>query len=259
MKNHPFHMVNNSPWPITGSMGLMTMTTGMTLWLHKMNMSLMVIGLIITTLTMFQWWRDVTRESTYQGMHTNKVFTSMKIGMIMFIISEILFFSSFFWAFMHSSLSPNMEIGTTWPPAGIKTFNPTNIPMLNTMILLSSGMSMTWAHNAILNKNYSQLMHSLIITITLGIYFSILQFYEYYEAPFSMADSIYGSTFFMSTGFHGIHVMIGTMFIIVSMFRIKNLHMSNKHHMGFEASAWYWHFVDVVWLFLYLLIYWWGS
>nr|WRQ18204.1 cytochrome c oxidase subunit 3 [Japanagallia neohamata] len=259
MKNHPFHLVDNSPWPISGSLGLMTTTSGMIMWFHKTNLNLMMIGILIIMLTMIQWWRDVTRESTFQGMHTNKVSLSMKIGMIMFIVSEILFFSSFFWTFMHSSLSPNMEIGMMWPPLGIKVFNPMNIPMLNTMILLSSGMSMTWAHNAIINKNYSQLIQSMIITIILGLYFSSLQFYEYYESPFSIADSIYGSTFFMSTGFHGIHVIIGTMFIIVSMLRIKNLHMSNEHHIGFEASAWYWHFVDVVWLFLYLLVYWWGS
>nr|YP_010944856.1 cytochrome c oxidase subunit III [Japanagallia multispina]WMC21068.1 cytochrome c oxidase subunit III [Japanagallia multispina] len=259
MKNHPFHLVDNSPWPISGSLGLMTTTSGMIMWFHKTNFNLMMVGILIIMLTMIQWWRDVTRESTFQGMHTNKVSLSMKIGMIMFITSEILFFSSFFWTFMHSSLSPNMEIGMMWPPAGIKVFNPMNIPMLNTMILLSSGMSMTWAHNSIINKNYSQLMQSMMITIILGLYFSLLQFYEYFESPFSMSDSIYGSTFFMSTGFHGIHVIIGTMFIIVSTLRIKSLHMSNEHHIGFEASAWYWHFVDVVWLFLYLLVYWWGS
>nr|WRQ18191.1 cytochrome c oxidase subunit 3 [Igerna wilsoni] len=259
MKNHPFHLVDNSPWPISGSLGLMTITSGMIMWFHKTNYILMLIGTTIIILTMIQWWRDVVRESTFQGMHTNKVCSSMKIGMIMFIVSEILFFSSFFWTFMHSSLSPNVEIGMIWPPYGIKVFNPMNIPMLNTMILLSSGMSMTWAHNAIINKNYSQLMQSKIITIFLGLYFSLLQFYEYFESPFSLSDSIYGSTFFMSTGFHGIHVIIGTVFIFVTMLRINMLHMSDKHHFGFEASAWYWHFVDVVWLFLYMLIYWWGS
>nr|YP_009417634.1 cytochrome c oxidase subunit III [Japanagallia spinosa]ARX63984.1 cytochrome c oxidase subunit III [Japanagallia spinosa] len=259
MKNHPFHLVDNSPWPISGSLGLMTTTSGMIMWFHKMNHILMLIGIMIISLTMIQWWRDVTRESTFQGMHTKKVSMSMKIGMIMFITSEIMFFSSFFWTFMHSSLSPNVEIGMTWPPSGIKVFNPMNIPMLNTMILLSSGMSMTWAHNSIINKNFSQLIQSMYITIILGLYFSLLQFYEYYESPFSISDSIYGSTFFMSTGFHGIHVIIGTMFIMVSTLRINKLHMSDKHHIGFEASAWYWHFVDVVWLFLYLLIYWWGS
>nr|YP_010363504.1 cytochrome c oxidase subunit III [Atkinsoniella thaloidea]UNZ12605.1 cytochrome c oxidase subunit III [Atkinsoniella thaloidea] len=259
MNNHPFHLVNNSPWPITGSIGVMTLTSGMIMWFHKINMNLFMLGFIIVILTMIQWWRDVIRESTFQGLHTKKVVVSMKLGMILFIISEVLFFSSFFWAFFHSSLAPTMEIGLNWPPMGIKTFDPMNIPMLNTMILLSSGITMTWAHNAIINKNYTQMIQSTMLTIYLGIYFSILQLYEYIESPFCISDSIYGSTFFMSTGFHGIHVMIGTIFIIVSLLRMLNLHFSSDHHVGFEASAWYWHFVDVVWLFLYITVYWWGK
>nr|YP_010363517.1 cytochrome c oxidase subunit III [Atkinsoniella tiani]YP_010363543.1 cytochrome c oxidase subunit III [Atkinsoniella warpa]UNZ12618.1 cytochrome c oxidase subunit III [Atkinsoniella tiani]UNZ12644.1 cytochrome c oxidase subunit III [Atkinsoniella warpa] len=259
MNNHPFHLVNNSPWPITGSIGVMTLTSGMIMWFHKINMNLFLLGFLIIILTMIQWWRDVVRESTFQGLHTKKVVVSMKLGMILFIISEVLFFSSFFWAFFHSSLAPTMEIGLNWPPMGIKTFDPMNIPMLNTMILLSSGITMTWAHNAIINKNYTQMVQSTMLTIYLGVYFSILQLYEYIESPFCISDSIYGSTFFMSTGFHGIHVMIGTIFIMVSLLRMMNLHFSSNHHVGFEASAWYWHFVDVVWLFLYITVYWWGK
>nr|YP_010610868.1 cytochrome c oxidase subunit III [Idiocerus consimilis]WAP91689.1 cytochrome c oxidase subunit III [Idiocerus consimilis] len=259
MNNHPFHLVDKSPWPLTSSMGLMTMTSGTILWFNKLNPILMFIGVIIIIMTMMQWWRDVIRESTFQGMHTKKVMVSMKWGMIMFILSEVMFFSSFFWAFFHSSLSPSVEIGLQWPPNGIKTFNPMSIPMLNTMILLSSGISMTWAHNSILTKNFSQSMKSMIITVLLGLYFTSLQLYEYIEAPFSIADSVYGATFFMSTGFHGLHVMIGTMFIIIIMLRTNKLHFSANHHIGFESSAWYWHFVDVVWLFLYIMIYWWGS
>nr|ATC73074.1 cytochrome c oxidase subunit III [Cicadellinae sp. EMHAU-2015-Zz060410] len=259
MNNHPFHLVENSPWPITGSIGVMTVTSGMVMWFHKINMMLFLMGFLIIILTMIQWWRDVTRESTFQGLHTKKVSLNMKLGMILFIVSEILFFSSFFWAFFHSSLTPSMEIGLQWPPFGVKTFDPINIPMLNTMILISSGVSITWAHNAIINKNYSQMIQSTILTICLGIYFSLLQLYEYMESPFCISDSIYGSTFFMSTGFHGIHVIIGTIFISVSMFRMMKLHFSKNHHVGFESSAWYWHFVDVVWLFLYISVYWWGK
>nr|YP_009531283.1 cytochrome c oxidase subunit III [Idiocerus laurifoliae]AXY64095.1 cytochrome c oxidase subunit III [Idiocerus laurifoliae] len=259
MNNHPFHLVDKSPWPLTSSMGLMTMTSGTILWFNKLNIMLMTLGVIIILLTMLQWWRDVVRESTYQGMHTKKVMLSMKWGMIMFILSEVMFFYSFFWSFFHSSLSPTVEIGLQWPPQGIKTFNPMSIPMLNTMILLSSGVSMTWAHNAILMKNFSQAMKSMMITVMLGLYFSFLQMYEYIESPFSISDSIYGSTFFMSTGFHGIHVLVGTIFIITIMMRTKSLHFSMNHHIGFESSAWYWHFVDVIWLFLYIMIYWWGS
>nr|QUO99366.1 cytochrome c oxidase subunit III [Atkinsoniella xanthonota] len=259
MNNHPFHLVENSPWPITGSIGVMTVTSGMVMWFHKFNVTLFLMGFLIIILTMIQWWRDITRESTFQGLHTKKVSLNMKLGMILFIVSEILFFSSFFWAFFHSSLTPSMEIGLQWPPFGIKTFDPINIPMLNTMILISSGVSITWAHNAIINKNYSQMIQSTILTICLGIYFSLLQLYEYMESPFCISDSIYGSTFFMSTGFHGIHVIIGTIFISVSMFRMMKLHFSKNHHVGFESSAWYWHFVDVVWLFLYISVYWWGK
>nr|ATF28583.1 cytochrome c oxidase subunit III [Exitianus indicus] len=259
MKNHPFHLVDNSPWPLTGSMGLMTMTTGTVMWFHFNEMWLMNTGVTIIILTMFQWWRDVVRESTFQGLHTKKVVFNMKIGMILFITSEILFFTSFFWAFFHSSLSPSIEIGMQWPPMGIKPFNPLSIPLLNTMILLSSGISITWAHNAIVNGKLTQTIQSMTLTIILGLYFSMLQGIEYYEAPFTIADSVYGSIFFMGTGFHGIHVIIGTIFILVSTLRVMKLHLSKTHHTGFEAAAWYWHFVDVVWLFLYVSFYWWGS
>nr|YP_011036698.1 cytochrome c oxidase subunit III [Xestocephalus gracilus]WRK21302.1 cytochrome c oxidase subunit III [Xestocephalus gracilus] len=259
MNNHPFHLVDKSPWPISGSLGLLTTMTGTTYWFHKQTPILMMTGNIIILLTMYQWWRDVIRESTYQGHHTKKVILSMNMGMILFITSEVMFFTSFFWAFFHSSLSPNMEIGMLWPPKNITPFNPLNIPLLNTMILLSSGMSMTWAHMSMMNKNLSSTKKSMTITTMLGLYFSILQALEYYESSFTIADSIYGSTFFLSTGFHGIHVIIGTSFILISLMRTKMLHMSNKHNVGFETSAWYWHFVDVVWLFLYLSIYWWGK
>nr|WRY72440.1 cytochrome c oxidase subunit III [Typhlocyba bilaminata] len=259
MNNHPFHLVDKSPWPLTGSIGLMTTLTGTTIWFNMSNMNTMMVGTLIIVLTMIQWWRDVIRESSMQGLHTNKVILSMKMGMIMFIMSEILFFMSFFWTFFHSSLAPTMEIGMKWPPLGIITFNPINIPLLNTMILLSSGITITWAHNALLSKKYYKMNQAMMMTIILGVYFSMLQLYEYIESPFCMSDSIYGSTFFLATGFHGLHVIIGTMFIMVSQWRMKNLHFSKNHHVGFEASAWYWHFVDVVWLFLYLSIYWWGG
>nr|YP_009344628.1 cytochrome c oxidase subunit III [Entylia carinata]APU51893.1 cytochrome c oxidase subunit III [Entylia carinata] len=259
MNNHPFHLVDKSPWPIIASIGLMTTTSGVIMMFNKQEMKLMIMGVMIIMLTMIQWWRDIIRESTYQGMHTKKVTKSMKMGMILFIISEIMFFTSFFWAFFHSSLSPSIEIGMMWPPKSIKPFNPLSIPMLNTMILLSSGVSMTWAHSAIIMNNKTQCKKSMIITIMLGMYFTMLQMMEYYEAPFSISDSVYGSSFFMATGFHGIHVIIGTMFIMITMGRLIKIQFSSKHHVGFECSAWYWHFVDLIWLFLYVSIYWWGS
>nr|YP_010175155.1 cytochrome c oxidase subunit III [Olidiana longisticka]QSJ61361.1 cytochrome c oxidase subunit III [Olidiana longisticka] len=259
MNNHPFHLVDQSPWPIMTSMGFLTLTTGLSMMFMKNEFMLLIMGILITLLSAMQWWRDVVRESTYQGLHTKKVMASMKIGMILFILSEIMFFMSFFWAFFHSSLSPAIEIGMQWPPKSIKTFNPMNIPLLNTMILLTSGMSITWAHNTLLTKNWTTTMQGIMITVTLGIYFTIIQAMEYMEATFCISDSIYGSSFFMITGFHGIHVIIGTMFIMVMMKRLKSFQFSSYHHIGFESAAWYWHFVDVVWLFLYISIYWWGN
>nr|YP_010175642.1 cytochrome c oxidase subunit III [Corythoxestis sunosei]QSL98902.1 cytochrome c oxidase subunit III [Corythoxestis sunosei] len=256
--NHPFHLVDYSPWPLTGSLSLLILTFGMTKWFHSFNMNLYFIGFIIMILTMFQWWRDICREGTLQGKHTISVSLGLRWGMILFIISEIFFFLSFFWAFFHSSLSPNIEIGSNWPPLSIEAFNPFQIPLLNTIILISSGMTVTWAHHAIMENNYTQAIQSLLITVILGIYFTILQAYEYYEASFTISDSIYGSTFFMATGFHGLHVIIGTIFLLICLIRLNKNHFSSNHHFGFEAAAWYWHFVDVVWLFLYITIYWWS-
>nr|ARO34936.1 cytochrome c oxidase subunit III [Pachycephus cruentatus] len=258
MHNHPFHMVEKSPWPLISSLGMIILTTGFIKWFHYSNCNMFFIGLTIMSISSFQWWRDVIRESTYQGLHLKEVYLNMNWGMILFITSEVFFFLSFFWAYFHASLSPNIEIGSMWPPKGIISFNPYHIPLLNTIILVSSGASITWSHHSLINKNYSQSVVSLSITIILGIYFSILQKYEYNDSLFSIADSIYGSTFFMATGFHGIHVLIGTTFLAICLYRLKNHHFSSAHHFGFEAASWYWHFVDVVWLFLYISIYWWS-
>nr|UFI48270.1 cytochrome c oxidase subunit 3 [Gymnosoma dolycoridis] len=257
--NHPFHLVDYSPWPLTASIGAMTTVSGMVKWFHQFDISLFLLGNIITILTVYQWWRDVSRESTYQGLHTNMVTTGLRWGMILFILSEVLFFVSFFWAFFHSSLSPSIELGSMWPPMGIDPFNPFQIPLLNTVILLTSGITVTWAHHSIMENNHSQTTQGLFFTVLLGIYFTMLQAYEYIEAPFTIADSVFGSTFFMATGFHGIHVLIGTTFLLVCLLRHLNNHFSKIHHFGFEAAAWYWHFVDIVWLFLYISIYWWGG
>nr|QVL27763.1 cytochrome c oxidase subunit III [Monopis longella] len=258
--NHPFHLVDYSPWPLTGAIGILILMSNMTKWFNKFNSSYFILlGLIIILLTVYQWWRDITREATYQGKHTSNVMTGLRWGMILFITSEVFFFVSFFWAFFHSSLSPNLEIGLKWPPMSIIPFNPFQIPLLNTIILISSGISVTWAHHSLMENNYTQTNQSLFITIILGIYFSILQIFEYYEAPFTFSDSIFGSIFFMATGFHGIHVIIGTIFLLITYIRHLNHNFSMNHHFGFESAAWYWHFVDVVWLFLYISIYWWSN
>nr|AWN56237.1 cytochrome c oxidase subunit 3 [Eriopis connexa] len=258
-KNHPFHLVDYSPWPILGALSAMTSMIGIIKWFNMFNNNLFLISNIILMMIMIQWWRDVIRESTFQGNHTILVSVGLRWGMILFITSEVFFFLSFFWSFYHSSLSPSIEIGMNWPPKGIIPFNPNEIPLLNTLILLSSGLSITWTHHSIMENNYNQSFHSLLITIILGLYFTSLQAIEYMEAPFSISDSVYGSSFFMATGFHGLHVIIGTTFLLICLMRLNLNHFSYTHHFGFEAAAWYWHFVDVVWLFLYLSIYWWGS
>nr|BAJ24457.1 cytochrome c oxidase subunit III [Pulchriphyllium giganteum] len=257
--NHPFHMVEKSPWPLLMAMSIMMMMTGTVSLFQQNSKMTMTMGITMTIMIMIQWWRDVIRESTYQGNHIKTVTEGMKLGMIMFIISEVLFFMSMFWMFFHTSLSPGVQLGSMWPPMGMEPFNPLQVPMLNTMILLTSGITITWAHHSMLTNNMMEMNKSLMITIALGIYFSALQGYEYMNSPFTMTDSAYGSTFFMMTGFHGLHVIIGTIFLITCMMRQTKNHFSKNHHMGFEAAAWYWHFVDVVWLFLYTSIYWWGM
>ncbi|YP_009343949.1 cytochrome c oxidase subunit III (mitochondrion) [Diadema setosum] len=256
---HPYHLVDQSPWPLTGAISGLMMTSGLVLWFHTQSTSLLFIGFILLITTMINWWRDVVREATFQGSHTAIVENGLRYGMILFITSEVCFFFAFFWAFFHSSLAPSVEIGVTWPPTGISPLNPFLVPLLNTAVLLSSGVTITWAHHSILAGNRTESIQALFLTILLGIYFTALQAWEYLDAPFTIADSVYGSTFFVATGFHGLHVIIGTTFLLVCFFRLVNFHFSAHHHFGFEAAAWYWHFVDVVWLFLYVCIYWWGS
>lgn len=258
-RNHAFHLVDQRPWPLTGALGALIITSGIVKWFHSFNPQLFFLGTLILALTCIQWWRDIRRESTFQGLHTFIVSKGIRWGIILFITSEILFFFSFFWAFFHRSLSPTIEIGLQWPPAGILPFNPIQVPLLNTIILLASGVTVTWAHHGIIENKFSQAFQGLLFTVILGFYFTCLQGIEYWEARFSLADSAYGSTFFVATGFHGLHVIIGTTFLLTCLSRHIKCHFSGSHHFGFEAAAWYWHFVDVVWLFLYVTIYWWGS
>nr|UIN24696.1 cytochrome c oxidase subunit III [Eusirus cf. giganteus clade g1] len=257
--NHPFHLVEKSPWPLTASLGAMFITSGLTKWFHLYSTDLMALGLFSVALSSILWWRDVSREGTFQGLHTFKVTTGLRWGMVLFIVSEVCFFFSFFWAFFNSSLNATMEIGGQWPPVSIMAFNPFQIPLLNTAVLLASGVTVTWAHHAVTEGSHSQSMQGLALTIFLGLYFTALQGLEYVEASFSVADSVYGSTFFVATGFHGLHVIIGTTFLLTCLVRLNAAHFSASHHMGLEAAIWYWHFVDVVWLFLYVSIYWWGN
>uniref|UniRef100_A0AAU8L2T2 Cytochrome c oxidase subunit 3 n=1 Tax=Polychaeta sp. TaxID=3061522 RepID=A0AAU8L2T2_9ANNE len=259
MVRQPFHLVEYSPWPLTGSLGAFALTGGLASWFHGHGHTALIMAIFIIALTMIQWWRDVIREATFLGHHTSPVAKGMRWGMALFIVSEVCFFFAFFWAFFHSSLSPSPELGCTWPPTGINPLNPFSVPLLNTAVLLASGVTVTWAHHSILENDQAGATQALTITVILGAYFTYLQAGEYFEAPFTIADSIYGTTFFVATGFHGLHVLIGSSFLLVCLLRAMVCHFSTGHHFGFEAAAWYWHFVDVVWIFLYLCIYWWGS
>nr|QNV12083.1 cytochrome c oxidase subunit III [Vespa crabro] len=256
--NHPYHMVSISPWPLILSINIMFLLIGLIKWFYFLNINLMILSTITLSLTLIQWWRDIIRESTYQGMHTSNIIKNLKMSMILFIISEIFFFISLFWAYFHSSLSPSIEIGMLWPPKNIIMFNPYDIPLLNSILLITSGITITWSHNSLINKNTNTAFLTLAYTICLSFLFSMCQFFEYKSAPFTIADSVFGSIFFLTTGFHGIHVIIGTIFLIVCLFRMMKNHFSKNHHFGFEAAIWYWHFVDIVWLFVYTWIYWWS-
>lgn len=257
--NHPYHLVEKSPWPLTASLGALYLTSGLVKWFRINILNLFIIGIISVLLRRYQWWRDISREGSLQGLHSLKVTTGLRWGIILFIVSEIIFFFSFFWSFFHRRLNSTIELGNMWPPKAIHPFNPFQIPLLNTAILLASGVSVTWAHHAIIESNHSKIIQGLVLTIVLGFYFTALQALEYVEASFSIADSVYGSTFFIATGFHGLHVIIGTLFLTVCLTRSIIGHFSPNHHIGLEAAIWYWHFVDVVWLFLFVSIYWWGS
>lgn len=256
---HPYHLVNESPWPLLASIGALLITRGLASWFHEQSINLIIIGLILTLAVAIQWWSDIRHEGSFQGKHSLLVEVGLRYGILLFIVSEVLFFSSFFWAFFHRSLAPTVELGGSWPPVGISPFNPFEVPLLNTLILLSSGLRVTWAHHAVISANHDQAIKGLFITVLLGAYFTALQALEYFEARFRIADRVYGATFFVATGFHGLHVIVGTLFLLACTLRLLKGHLSSQHHFGFEAAAWYWHFVDVVWLFLYLTIYWWGG
>nr|BDQ43515.1 cytochrome c oxidase subunit 3 [Metaphire sieboldi] len=259
MIRQPFHLVEYSPWPLTSSLGAFTLAIGLASWFHGYGMTCFIAAILLIIMSMYQWWRDVIREGTYMGHHTNPVAVGLRWGMILFITSEVMFFFAFFWAFFHSSLAPTPEIGCSWPPTGISPLNPFSVPLLNTAVLLASGVTVTWAHHSLMEAKRTDAIQALTVTVMLGAYFTVLQAGEYLAAPFTIADSVYGTTFFVATGFHGLHVLIGSSFLLICLLRTIVHHFSNGHHFGFEAAAWYWHFVDVVWICLYLCIYWWGS
>ncbi len=271
-KNHDYHLVDPSPWPIIGATGAFVLAVGAIGFMHGASFWYLLPGLVIVAYTMFGWWRDVIREAN-GGDHTRVVQLHLRYGMILFIFSEVMFFVAWFWAYFDAALFANEAIQTSrtaatggvWPPAGTSTFDPWDLPLLNTVILLLSGTTVTWAHHCLLEDNRKGLIWGLALTVVLGLLFTTLQAYEYSHALFGFNrdgdynGNIYGSTFFMATGFHGAHVIIGTIFLFVCLMRAMRGHFRPEQHFGFEAAAWYWHFVDVVWLFLFAAIYIWGA
>ena len=259
---HPYHLVDPSPWPLIGAFAGAALVLGILMIAHYGSYWLLAAGLVATLSCMFFWWRDVLRESKTPGLHSPVVRLGLRYGMVLFIASEVMFFVAFFWAFFHFALFPEHVSGATtavWPPKGVLTFDPWGLPFLNTMILLLSGCTVTWAHHALLENDRKGLIYGLALTVFLGVAFSGFQLKEYIIAPFGFRDGVYPSVFFLATGFHGFHVMVGTIFLAVCLFRALRGHFTPERHFGFEAAAWYWHFVDVVWLFLFICVYWWGA
>jgi cytochrome c oxidase subunit 3 len=243
---HSYHLVDPSPWPAVASLGAFMVTSGGVLYMHKFigGWNLFVSGFLIIFYVMYTWWRDVIREATLEERHSIAVQKGLRLGMILFIVSEIMFFFAFFWAFFHSSIAPVYNIGGVWPPKAITPMDTYTIPLTNTFFLLTSGATVTWAHHALVARAKKQTLLALFFTLLLAIMFTSLQGLEYVEASFNMSDGIYGSCFYMATGFHGFHVFIGTIALFVSFIRIVFNHYTNHHHFGFESAIWYWHFVD---------------
>jgi cytochrome c oxidase subunit 3 len=260
----PYHLVDPSPWPLAGAASAGLTVLGGVLAMHDEGYALLVIGFLCILATMFAWWRDVLRESATPGLHGPIVRLGLRYGMTMFIASEVMFFVAFFWAYFNFALYPfhvaSSAATALWPPAGVETFDPFHLPLLNTMILLLSGTTVTWAHHSLLHNDRKGMLLGLGLTVLLGLSFTCFQALEYSDAPFKFINGgVYSSTFFLATGFHGFHVIVGTLFLAVCWFRAKGGAFTPSRHFGFEAAAWYWHFVDVVWLFLFICIYWWGE
>jgi len=260
INKHPFHIVQQRPWPFLTSLNIINTLSSLILAIKFSFESQWIT--IATTIRLFilstsLWWKDICREGCFLGDHTCKVYSGLKYGILIFIIREIIFFFRFFWAYFNFNLSPDLEVGYSWPTTGCNIIHPFHLPLLNTLILVSSGATITWAHYLILKKNIISAKINLLITILLGLLFSCLQLYEYSLAPFRLNDCVFGSAFFITTGFHGAHVIAGTIFLRVNLIRIYLRQINQNHHFRFEAASWYWHFVDVVWIYLYIFIYWW--
>ncbi|MDA8233175.1 MAG: cytochrome c oxidase subunit 3 [Magnetospirillum sp.] len=256
---HPYHLVEPSPWPATGAIGAFVLAYGAVTFFHdRAKPWVMLAGFALVLFTMAMWWRDVIREAQIQRAHTPVVRRGLRVGMGLFIASEVMFFVAFFWAFFNSASKTNPQI-TQWPPASIHPLHTWSIPFLNTLVLLSSGLAVNWAHHSLRQGNRDGLVRGLLLAVVLGLCFLSLQAYEYGNAAFGFTQGIYPSVFYMATGFHGFHVFVGACFLTVCLLRARRGDFTPGQHVGFEAAAWYWHFVDVVWLFLFVWVYWWGN
>lgn len=273
-KPHPYHLVRPSIWPLASAFAGGLFALGMVLYMHDTKIGDMSIGLagpiagvLAIMLCMFFWWKDVLFETTHENVHNQITEIGLRFGMALFIASEVMFFVAFFWAFFDVSLYADQAIqylrlaytGGQWPPVGVETIPAFDLPFMMTMILLLSGCTVTWAHHAILEGHNKDVVMGLGLSVMLGFIFLCFQIYEYHHATFAFKQGAFASTFYMATGFHGFHVFVGTVFLAVCWIRASKKHFTSKKHFGFEAAAWYWHFVDVVWLFLFVAIYWWGS
>ncbi len=255
---HPYHLVDISPWPITISLTLFTFAINLVLWLTGTLKLEIFLSLFLSILIAYQWWRDIIRESK-AGYHTVRVQKGILLGFLLFLISEVMLFISFFWAFFHSSLVVSVELGAFWPPVGINPVNVWALPLLGSTVLLASGFILTLAHHALILGNKSLSFINMILTVIFGLFFTYIQFNEYLLGEFTLSDSVYGSVFYMTTGLHALHVIVGTLFLIICTIRIYLDQFTTEHHLGYEFSIYYWHLVDVIWLLVFLIYYWWGS
>mgnify|MGYP003328156212 FL=1 len=262
-KDHDYHILNPSIWPLLGSVFGFIMLFGAVLFFHESGPWVLIVGFLGVLYVMYGWWSETVDEN-HAGDHTTVVLIGLRYAFILFIMSEIMFFAAWFWSFFKHAMYPMGEMSpiqdSVWPPVGIETFDPWHLPLINTLILLCSGAAATWAHHALTHaENREGMKWGLIVAIALGAIFTVFQAYEYSHAAFGFSGNIYGANFFMATGFHGFHVIVGTIFLFICLMRVLRGHFSAQSHLGFEAAAWYWHFVDVVWLFLFAAIYIWGS
>lgn len=263
VKNHDYHILTPSVWPLLASVFAFIMLFGAVLFFHDSGPWVMLIGFVGVLYVMFGWWAETIKENG-AGDHTPVVLIGLRYGFILFITSEVMFFAAWFWSFFKHAMYPMGPMSplqdAQWPPAGIETFDPWHLPLINTLILLCSGAAATWAHHALAHENNRRdLKNGLILSVALGLIFTVFQAYEYSHAAFGFSGNIYGANFFMATGFHGFHVIVGTIFLFICYLRARRGHFTQESHLGFEAAAWYWHFVDVVWLFLFASVYIWGG